>query len=115
MHSQTDNNRQCSQPLPISFARKQMGSGPVRPACLTKYGYGYYLFWGSSMEQAFNKMVDFWEKRQLGSNESLILEMRNLDQYLVENGFVPPDKEEESQRLAGIINQFNNNQLPCSH
>ncbi|VAW35195.1 hypothetical protein MNBD_DELTA03-1043 [hydrothermal vent metagenome] len=115
MNNQPDNNSQYPQPLPISFARKQMGSGPVRPACLTKYGYGYYLFWGNSMEQAFNKMVEFWEKRQRGSNESLILEMRDLDQYLVESGFVPPNKEEESQRLAGIINQFNNNQPPRTH
>ncbi len=115
MNSQSNNNSQYPQPLPISFARKQMGSGPVRPACLTKYGYGYYLFWGNSMEQAFNKMIDFWEKRRLDSNESLVLEMRDLDQYLVENGFVPPDKEEESLRLAGIINQFNNNQPPRSH
>ncbi len=115
MNSQSNNNSQYPQPLPISFARKQMGSGPVRPACLTKYGYGYYLFWGNSMEQAFNKMVDFWEKRQLGTNESLVLEMRDLDQYLVESGFVPPDKEEESQRLAGIINQFNNNRPPRSN
>jgi len=115
MNSQTDKNSQSPQPLPISFARKQMGDGPARPACLTKYGYGYYLFWGNSMEQAFNKMVDFWKKRRLGSNKSLILEIQDLDQYLIENGFVPADKEEESQRLAGIINQFNNNQPSHSH
>ncbi len=115
MNSQTASNSQYPLPLPISFARKQMGGGLVKPACLTKYGYGYYLFWGNSMEQAFKKMIVFWKKRQLGSNEPLILEMQDLDQYLVENGFAPPNEEGESQRLAGIINQFNNNQATRSH
>ncbi len=115
MNSLNASKSQYSQPLPISFARKQMGGGPVKPACLTKYGYGYYLFWGNSMEQAFKKMIDFWEKRQLGNDEPLFFEMRDLDQYLVENGFVPPDKEGESQQLAGIISQFNNNQSTRSH